>query len=65
SRWQNRALDEVYPILYLESNHVRARDSHTVISKAVYLTVAVNMEGKKELLGIWIGKNEGSKFILT
>ena len=62
TRWQNRALDEVYPILYLDCIHVKARDNHTVISKAVYLAISVNMEGKKELLGIWIGKNEGSKF---
>ena len=61
-KWQNRALDSVYPILYLDCIHVKARDNHTIINKAVYLAIAVNMEGKKELLGIWVGKNEGSKF---
>lgn len=60
--WQNRALDNVYPIMYLDCIHVKARDNHVIINKAVYLAIGVNMEGKKELLGIWIGKNEGSKF---
>jgi len=62
TKWQNRSLDDVYPILYLDCIHVKARDNHTIINKAVYLAIAVNMEGKKELLGIWVGKNEGSKF---
>ncbi len=61
-KWQNRSLDDVYPILYLDCLYVKARDSHTIINKAVYLAIGVNMEGKKELLGIWIGKNEGAKF---
>lgn len=61
-RWQNRALDRIYPILYLDCIVVKARDNNTVINKAVYLAIAVNMEGKKELLGIWVGKNEGAKF---
>jgi putative transposase len=61
-RWQNRSLDSVYPILYLDCIHVKSRDNNIVINKAVYLAIAVNIEGKKELLGIWVGKNEGSKF---
>ena len=60
--WQTRPLDSIYPILYLDCIHVKSRDNHTIINKAVYLAIGVNMEGKKELLGIWIGKNEGAKF---
>lgn len=60
--WQNRALDNVYSIMYLDYIYVKARDNHVIINKAVYLSIGVNVEGKKELLGIWIGKNEGSKF---
>ena len=60
--WQNRPLDSVYPILYLDCIHVKSRDNNIVINKAVYLAIAVNITGKKELLGIWVGKNEGSKF---
>lgn len=60
--WQNRPLDSVYPILYLDCIYVKGRDNHTIINKAVYIAIGVNIEGKKELLGIWVGKNEGSKF---
>lgn len=60
--WQTRPLENIYPILYLDCIHVKARDNHTIINKAVYLAIGVNIEGKKELLGIWIGKNEGAKF---
>ena len=63
--WQNRSLERVYPILYLDCIHVKSRDNNVVINKAVYLAIAVNMEGKKELLGIWVGKNEGSKFWMS
>jgi len=62
TRWQNRTIDNVYPILYLDCIYVKAREANTVVNKAVYLAIAVNMEGKKELLGIWVGKNEGAKF---
>ena len=62
NNWQTRSLDRIYPIIYLDCIHVKSRDNHTVINKAVYLAIGVNMEGKKELLGIWVGRNEGSKF---
>jgi putative transposase len=61
-KWQNRVLDRAYPILYLDCLNVKARDNNTIINKAVYLAIAVNMEGRKELLGIWIEKSEGAKF---
>ena len=60
--WQNRPLDKIYPIMYLDCIFVKSRDNNIVINKAVYLAIGVNMDGKKELLGIWIGKNEGAKF---
>jgi len=65
TRWQNRLLDSVYPILYLDCIHVKSRDNNIVVNKAVYLAIAVNMEGRKELLGIWVGKNEGAKFWMS
>lgn len=60
--WQNRPLDRIYPIMYLECIYVKSRDNQAIINKAVYIGLGINMEGKKELLGIWVGKNEGSKF---
>ena len=62
TRWQNRPLDSIYPILYLDCIYVKSRDNHTIIKKAVYLAIGVNLEGKKELLGIWVAKEEGAKF---
>lgn len=62
TRWQNRSLDSIYRILYLDCIHVKSRDNNIIINKAVYLAIGVNMDGRKELLGIWVGKNEGSKF---
>lgn len=62
STWQNRPLDTIYPIIYLDCIYVKSRDNHVIINKAVYIAIGVNIDGKKELLGIWIGKTEGSKF---
>lgn len=63
--WQARALDALYPIVYLDCIHVKVRDSGTVITKAVYLALGVNLAGEKELLGLWISKTEGAKFWLS
>lgn len=60
--WQNRMLDEVYVILYLDCIVVKIKQNNQVINKAVYLALGVNMEGKKELLGMWISPTEGAKF---
>ena len=64
-QWQGRPLDAVYPILYLDCLHVKVRDSGAVSTKAVYLALGVNMNGVKELLGMWISPNEGAKFWLS
>jgi putative transposase len=63
--WQNRALDAVYPIVWFDALVVKVRDNQRVINKAVYLALAVNAWGQKELLGIWISQNEGAKFWLS
>jgi len=62
--WQSRALDALYPIVYLDCIHVKARDSGAVRVKAVYLALGINLAGEKELLGIWIAQTEGAKFWL-
>ena len=62
--WQARPLDAVYPILYLDCIHVKVRDNGAVRTKAVYLAIGVNMEGHKEVLGLWISQTEGAKFWL-
>lgn len=62
--WQSRPLDALYPIVYLDCIHVKVRDTGTVRAKAVYLALGINLEGSKELLGIWIAQTEGAKFWL-
>lgn len=63
--WQNRPLDPVYPIVYLDCIVLKIRQDKRVINKAVYLVLGVNVEGHKELLGMWISQNEGAKFWLS
>jgi transposase-like protein len=63
--WQTRPLDEIYPILYLDCIVVKCHQDARVINKAIYIALAINSEGKKELVGLWIAENEGSKFWLS
>jgi transposase-like protein len=63
--WQSRPLDKVYPIIYLDCIVVKIRQDKRVINKAVYVALGVNMEGHKELLGLWLSENEGAKFWLS
>ena len=63
--WQSRELDPIYPIVYLDCIVLKIRQDKQVINKAIYLALGVNMEGHKELLGMWISENEGAKFWLS
>lgn len=60
--WQSRPLSTVYPILYFDALFVKSRQEGPVKNKAVYLALGINLEGEKELLGLWIAETEGSKF---
>jgi len=62
--WQNRQLDEVYPIMYLDAIQFKVRDSGHVRNKAIYLAIGIKMDGMKEVLGLWIAQTEGAKFWL-
>jgi len=62
--WQNRPLDNVYPIIFLDCIVVKSREEGRVCNRSVYLALGVNMEGRKELLGMWIAQSEGAKFWL-
>lgn len=63
--WQNRPLDAVYPIVYLDCIVLKIRQDKRVINKAIYLVLGINVEGHKELLGLWMSENEGAKFWLS
>jgi putative transposase len=63
--WQSRPLEAVYPIVYLDAIQLKMRQSGQVKNQAVYLALGITLEGYKELLGLWIGDQEGSKFWLS
>ncbi|MDR9529696.1 IS256-like element ISAba26 family transposase, partial [Acinetobacter baumannii] len=65
TEWQNRALDSLYPVVYLDCIVVKVRQHSNVINKSVYLALGINMDGQKELLGMWIAQTEGAKFWLS
>lgn len=65
AEWQNRPLDAIYPIVYMDCIVVKVRDNGSVINKAVFLALGINLEGHKELLGMWMAENEGAKFWLN
>ena len=62
--WQSRPLDAVYPIVYLDALVVKIRDNGHVKNRAIYVAIGVNMQGIKEVLGLWAGQAEGAKFWL-
>jgi transposase-like protein len=63
--WQSRPLNAVYPIVYLDCIVLKIRQDKRVINKAIYLVLGIDLDGHKELLGMWISENEGAKFWLS
>lgn len=63
--WQARPLDETYPIMFLDGITVKIRQDKRVVKKTFYLALGINLEGRKELLGLWLGEAEGAKFWLS
>ena len=63
--WQNRPLDHLYPVVYFDCIVVKVREHSRVINKSIYLALGINLEGRKELLGMWIAQTEGAKFWLS
>jgi putative transposase len=62
--WQNRPLDEVYAVIFLDAIHYKIRQDNRVIVKAAYTALGINLDGKVDVLGIWVGENEGAHFWL-
>lgn len=63
--WQNRPLNPLYPIVYLDCIVVKVRQEGTIVNKSVFLALGVDLDGHKELLGMWLAENEGAKFWLS
>jgi len=60
--WKNRALEEVYAIIYLDAIHFKVRENRQVVTKAVYTVFGVNLEGERDVLGLFIGQSEGARY---
>ena len=65
NEWQNRPLESVYPFVFMDAIHYKVKENHQYIPKAAYVVLGINMEGGKDILGIWIGEHESSKFWLN
>ncbi len=63
--WQNRPLDAVWPVVYLDAIHLKIRTDGRVQNRAVYVALGINLTGNKELMGLWIGESEGAQFWLN
>lgn len=62
--WQNRALEPMYPFVFMDAIHYKVREDGHILNKAAYVVLGIDIEGNKDILGIWIGENESSKFWL-
>lgn len=63
--WQNRPLENVYPFVFMDAIHYKVKQDHQYITKAAYVVLGINLDGQKDILGIWIGEHESSKFWLN
>ena len=64
TEWQNRMLDRIYPIVYLDAMYFKVRSNGKIVNKAVYICLGYTMEGYKDILGLWVDEAEGAKFWL-
>ena len=63
--WQNRPLEAVYPFIFMDAIHYKVREDHRYATKAAYVVLGIAMDGRKDILGVWIGEHESSKFWLN
>ena len=63
--WQNRPLEAVYPFLFMDAIHYKVKEDHRYVTKAAYVVLGITMDGRKDILGVWIGEHESSKFWLN
>lgn len=63
--WQNRPLENVYPFVFMDAIHYKVKENHQYITKAAYVVLGIGLDGRKDILGVWIGENESAKFWLS
>ena len=63
--WQQRPLEAVYTVVFLDAIHFHVRSEGRIVKKAVYIAIGINLDGRKDVLGIWVGENDSAKFWAT
>ena len=63
--WQQRPLEAVYAVVFLDAIHYHVRSEGQIVKKAVYIALGINLDGKKDVLGMWVGENESAKYWAT
>lgn len=63
--WQQRPLESIYAVVFLDAIHYHVRSEGQIVKKAVYIAIGINLEGKKDVLGMWVGENESARFWAT
>ena len=63
--WQSRPLETVYPFVFMDAIHYKIKEDHQIVTKAAYVVLGITLDGSKDILGIWIGEHESSKFWLS
>ena len=62
---ENRPLEKVYPFIFMDAIHYKVKEDHRYVTKAAYVVLGITMDGRKDILGVWIGEHESSKFWLN
>ena len=65
TEWQNRPLEAFYPFIFMDAIHFHARNEGRIVKRAVYIAIGIDMEGRKDVLGMYVGQNESAKFWLS
>ena len=63
--WQQRPLESIYAVVFLDAIHYHVRSEGQIVKKAVYIAIGIDLDGKKDVLGMWVGENESAKFWAT
>ena len=63
--WQERPLQEIYAVVYVDAIHYHVRSEGRIVKRAVYIALGIDMDGKKDVIGMYVGENEGAKFWLS
>lgn len=63
--WQNRPLESIYPFIFMDAIYYKVKEDHRYVTKAAYVVLGITMDGRKDILGMWIGEHESSKFWLN